>query len=148
MDSKGISERDQERDQKGNPTGRKELLTMKIKNEKDNFRLSVLEILSSNSDDLEGIKRQLVRSLIRGKKKKEMCIPESFYKPLIVHFDTLVRELYIEDSTPFLERLNASEKVYIEEIYTFIIEHFHELHEDVTVWKILLILEQCGSGRG
>ena len=37
---------------------------MKIKNEKDNFRLSVLEILSSNSDDLEGVKRQLVRSLM------------------------------------------------------------------------------------
>ena len=121
---------------------------MKIKNEKDNFSLSVLEILATDPSDLEGIKRQLVRSLIRRKKKKEMCIPESFYKPLIVHFDTLVRELYIEDSTPFQERFNASEKVYTEEIYTFIIEHFHELHEDVTVWKILLILEQCGSVRG
>ena len=77
-----------------------------------------------------------------------MCIPESFYKPLIVHFDTLVRELYIEDSTPFLERLNASEKVYIEEIYTFIIEHFHELSKDETVWKIMLVLENRGSVRG
>lgn len=121
---------------------------MKIKNEKDNFRLSVLEILSSNSDDLEGIKRQLVRSLIRGKKKKEMCIPESFYKPLIVHFDTLIRELYVEDAKPILERLDRSEKVYFDDIYTFIIEHFHELNENETVWKILLILEQCGSGRG
>ena len=121
---------------------------MKIKNEKDNFRLSVLEILSSNSDDLEGIKRQLVRSLIRGKKKKEMCIPESFYKPLIVHFDTLLRELYIEDAKPILERLDRSEKVYADEIYTFIIEHFHELNENETIWKILLILEQCGSVRG
>lgn len=147
MDSKGISERDQERNKKRNPIGRKELLTMK-KNEKDNFRLSVLEILSSNSDDLEGIKRQLVRSLIRGKKKKEMCIPESFYKPLIVHFDTLLRELYIEDAKPILERLDASEKVYTEEVYTFLIEHFHELNENETVWKILLILEQCGSVRG
>ena len=121
---------------------------MKIKNEKDNFRLSVLEILSSNSDDLEGIKRQLVRSLIRGKKKKEMCIPESFYKPLIVHFDNLLRELYIEDAKPILERLDRSEKVYADEIYTFIIEHFHELNENETIWKILLILEQCGSVRG
>lgn len=115
---------------------------MKIKNEKDNFRLSVLEILSSNSDDLEGIKRQLVRSLIRGKKKKEMCIPESFYKPLIVHFDTLLRELYIEDAKPILERLDASEKVYTEEVYTFLIEHFHKLNENEIMWKIMVILEQ------
>lgn len=121
---------------------------MKIKNEKDNFSLSVLEILATDPGDLEGVKKQLLRSLVRGKKKKEMCIPESFYKPLIVHFDTLVRELYIEDATPFLERLDRSEKVYIEEIYTFIIEHFHELNENETVWKILLILEQCGSVRG
>lgn len=118
------------------------------KNEKDNFRLSVLEILSSNSDDLEGIKRQLVRSLIRGKKKKEMCIPESLYKPLICHLDTLIRELRIEEATPFLERLDRSEKVYIEEIYTFIIEHFHELNNNETMWKILILMEKCGSVRG
>ena len=120
---------------------------MKIKNKKDNFRLSVLEILSSNSDDLEGIKRQLVRSLIRGKKKKEMCIPESLYKPLICHLDTLIRELRIEEATPFLERLDRSEKVYIEEIYAFLIEHFHELNNDVTMWKILILMER-GCGRG
>lgn len=121
---------------------------MKIKNEKDNFRLSVLEILSSNSDDLEGIKRQLVRSLIRGKKKKEMCIPESFYKPLIVHFDTLLRELYIEDAKSFIERLDDAEKVYADEIYSFLIEHFHELNNNETMWKILILMEKCGSVRG
>lgn len=120
---------------------------MKIKNEKDNFRLSVLEILSSNSDDLEGIKRQLVRSLIRGKKKKEMCIPESLYKPLIVHFDTLLRELRVEDAKPILERLDRSEKVYVDGIYTFIMEHFHELNKNETMWKILILIE-CGSVRG
>lgn len=121
---------------------------MKIKNEKDNFRLSVLEILSSNSDDLEGVKKQLLRSLVRGKQKKRMLVPITLYNPLVVHFDTLVRELYIEDAKSFIERLDASEKVYTEEVYTFLIEHFHELNNDVTVWKILLILEQCGSGRG
>lgn len=120
---------------------------MKIKNEKDNFSLSVLEILATDPSNLEGIKRQLVRSLIRGKKKKEMCIPESLYKPLICHLDTLIRELRIEEATPFLERLDRSEKVYIEEIYTFIIEHFHELSKDETVWKILILMER-GCGRG
>ena len=120
---------------------------MKIKNEKDNFRLSVLEILSSNSDDLEGVKKQLLRSLVRGKQKKEMCIPESLYKPLICHLDTLIRELRIEEVTPFLERLDRSEKVYIEEIYAFIIEHFHELNENETIWKILILMER-GCGRG
>ena len=121
---------------------------MKIKNEKDNFSLSVLEILATDPGDLEGVKKQLLRSLVRGKKKKEMCIPESFYKPLIVHFDTLLRELYIDDSKAILERLDASEKVYTEEVYTFLIEHFHELNGNETIWKILLILEQCGSVRG
>lgn len=121
---------------------------MKIKNEKDNFSLSVLEILATDPDDLEGVKKQLLRSLVRGKKKKEMCIPESLYKPLIVHFDTLVRELYIEDAKPFIERLDASEKVYTEEVYTFLIEHFHELNNDETVWKIMLVLENRGSVRG
>lgn len=120
---------------------------MKIKNEKDNFSLSVLEILATDPGDLEGVKRQLLRSLVRGKKKKEMCIPESFYKSLIVHFDTLLRELYIDDSKAILERLDRSEKVYIEEIYTFIIEHFHELNGNETVWKILILMER-GCGRG
>ena len=147
MDSERISERDQERNKKRNPIGRKELLTMK-KNEKDNFRLSVLEILSSNSDDLEGVKRQLVRSLIRSNQKKRMLVPMTLYKPLVVHFDTLIRELRIEEATPFLERFDRSEKVYFDDIYTFIIEHFHELSKDETVWKIMLVLENRGSGRG
>lgn len=121
---------------------------MKIKNEKDNFRLSVLEILSSNSDDLEGVKRQLVRSLIRSNQKKRMLVPMTLYKPLVVHFDTLIRELRIEEATPFLERFDRSEKVYFDDIYTFIIEHFHELSKDETVWKIMLVLENRGSGRG
>lgn len=120
---------------------------MKIKNEKDNFSLSVLEILATDSGDLEGVKKQLLRSLVRGKKKKEMCIPESFYKPLIVHFDTLLRELYMEDAKSFIERLDDAEKVYIEEIYTFLIEHFHELNENETIWKILILMER-GCGRG
>lgn len=121
---------------------------MKIKNEKDNFSLSVLEILATDPSDLEGVKKQLLRSLVRGKQKKEMCIPESLYKPLICHLDTLIRELRIEEATPFLERLDRSEKVYIEEIYTFLIEHFHELSKDETVWKIMLVLENRGSVRG
>lgn len=54
----------------------------------------------------------------------------------------------IEDAKSFIERLDDAEKVYTEEIYTFIIEHFHELNNNETMWKILLVLEQCGSGRG
>lgn len=115
---------------------------MKIKNEKDNFSLSVLEILATDPGDLEGVKKQLLRSLVREKQKKEMCIPESLYKPLICHLDTLIRELRIEEATPFLERLDRSEKVYIEEMYTFIIEHFHKLNENEIMWKIMVILEQ------
>lgn len=117
---------------------------MKIKNEKDNFRLSVLEILSSNSDDLEGVKRQLVRSLIRSNQKKRMLVPMTLYKPLVVHFDTLIRELRIEEATPFLERFDRSEKVYFDEIYTFLIEHFHQLHNNETMWKILIIFNNEG----
>lgn len=121
---------------------------MKIKNEKDNFSLSVLEILATDPGDLEGVKKQLLRSLVREKQKKEICIPESLYKPLICHLDTLIRELRIEEATPFLERLDRSEKVYIEEIYTFITKHFHELNNSETIWKILILMEKCGSVRG
>lgn len=116
----------------------------------EDFGLSIIEVLACNAQtDATEIKKMLVRTALRDcKTNKRMCIPMSLYKPLIVHFDTLLRELYIEDAKFFIERLDASEKVYIEEIYTFLIEHFHELNNDVTVWKILLILEQCGSGRG
>lgn len=120
---------------------------MKIKNEKDNFSLSVLEILATDPSDLEGVKKQILRSLVRGKQKKRMLVPITLYNPLVVHFDTLVRELCIEEATPFLERLDRSEKVYIEEIYAFIIEHFHELNENETIWKILILMER-GCGRG
>ena len=76
-----------------------------------------------------------------------MCINRVAYTPLLVHFDTLLRELRIEDSKPILERLNAFEKVYKDEIYTFLIEHFHKLNENETVWKIMVILErECGRG--
>lgn len=116
----------------------------------EDFSLSVIEVLATNAQtDVTEIKKMLVRTALREcKTSKRMRVPMSHYKPLIVHFDTLLRELYIEDAKSFIERLDDAEKVYTEEIYTFIIEHFHQLHEDVTVWKILLILEQCGSGRG
>ena len=114
------------------------------------FSLSLIEVFASNANtDTVEIKKMLVRTALREcKTSKRMYVPMSLYKPLIVHFDTLLRELYIEDAKPILERLDRSEKVYIEEIYTFIIEHFHELNENETIWKILLILEQCGSVRG
>ena len=116
----------------------------------EDFGLSVIEVLATNANtDIAEIKKMLVRTALRDcKTNKRMCIPMSLYKPLIVHFDTLLRELYIDDSKAILERLDASEKVYADEIYSFLIEHFHELNENETIWKILLILEQCGSGRG
>ena len=114
------------------------------------FSLSLIEVFASNANtDTVEIKKMLVRTALREcKTSKRMYVPMSLYKPLIVHFDTLLRELYIEDAKPILERLDRSEKVYIEEIYTFIIEHFHELSKDETVWKIMLVLENRGSVRG
>lgn len=116
----------------------------------ENFSLSLIEILACNAQtDIVEVKKMLVRTALREcKNNKRMCIPMNLYKPLIVHFDTLLRELYTEDAKSFIERLDRSEKVYFDEIYTFIIEHFHELNENETVWKIMVILEQCGSGRG
>lgn len=115
----------------------------------EDFGLSVIEVLATNANtDIAEIKKMLVRTALREcKNRKRMCIPMTSYKPLIVHFDTLLRELYIEDAKPFIERLDDAEKVYIEEIYTFIIEHFHELNYDETVWKIMVILErECDRG--
>lgn len=121
---------------------------MKIKKQNDNFRLSALEILSANPNDLEGVKKQLIRSLIRKSRKKRLCIPTSLYKPLVVHFDTLLSELYVQDAKGFIERLNSLQKVYMDEIYTFIMEHFHELSKTETIWKIMVILEQYENVRG
>lgn len=117
---------------------------MRIKNEKDNFSLSVLEILATDPDNLEDVKKQLIRSLVRRKSKQRLCIPENLYTPILVHFDTLLRELRLEDAKPILERLNVFEKVYEDEIYTFLIEHFHQLHNNETMWKILIILNNEG----
>ena len=116
----------------------------------ENFSLSILEVLATDAQtNIAEIKKMLVRTALREcKTSKRMRVPMSLYKPLIVHFDTLLRELYIEDAKSFIERLDDAEKVYTEEIYTFIIEHFHELNNNETMWKILLVLEQCGSGRG
>ncbi len=116
----------------------------------EDFSLSLMEVLASNANtDTVEIKKMLVRTALREcKNGKRMCVPMTSYKPLICHFDTLLRELYIEDAKPILERLDRSEKVYFNEIYTFIIEHFHELSKDETVWKIMLVLENRGSVRG
>lgn len=115
----------------------------------EDFGLSVIEVLATNANtDIAEIKKMLVRTTFREcKNGKRMCIPMTSYKPLIVHFDTLLRELYIEDAKSFIERLDASEKVYIEEIYTFLIEHFHNLNENETMWKILILMER-GCVRG
>lgn len=115
----------------------------------ENFSLSILEVLATDAQtNIAEIKKMLVRTVLRDcKTNKRMCIPMSLYKPLIVHFDTLLRELYIEDAKSFIERLDTSEKVYTEEVYTFLIEHFHELNNDVTMWKILILMER-GCGRG
>ncbi len=112
--------------------------------------LSMAEMLSADpqTDSVE-FKKLLLRIALRESKfNKRMCINRTAYTPLLVHFDTLLRELRIEDSKPILERLNAFEKVYKDEIYTFLIEHFHKLNENEIMWKIMVILEQCGSGRG
>lgn len=110
----------------------------------EDFGLSVIEVLATNANtDIAEIKKMLVRTALRDcKTNKRMCIPMSLYKPLIVHFDTLLRELYIDDSKSFIERLDTSEKVYTEEVYTFLIEHFHKLNENEIMWKIMVILEQ------
>ena len=115
----------------------------------EDFGLSVIEVLATNANtDIAEIKKMLVRTALRDcKTNKRMRVPMSLYKPLIVHFDTLLRELYIEDAKSFIERLDRSEKVYTEEVYTFLIEHFHELNENETIWKILILMER-GCGRG
>lgn len=115
----------------------------------EDFGLSIIEVLACNAQtDATEIKKMLVRTALREcKNGKRMCVPMASYKPLIVHFDTLVRELYVDDAKAFIERLDRSEKVYTEEVYTFLIEHFHELNNDVTMWKILILMER-GCGRG
>ena len=116
----------------------------------ENFSLSILEVLATDAQtNIAEIKKMLVRTVLRDcKTNKRMCIPMSLYKPLIVHFDTLLRELYIEDAKSFIERLDDAEKVYADEIYSFLIEHFHELNNNETMWKILILMEKCGSVRG
>lgn len=85
----------------------------------EDFGLSIIEVLATDANtDIAEIKKMLVRTALRDcKTNKRMCIPMSLYKPLIVHFDTLLRELYIEDAKSFIERLDTSEKVYTEEVY-------------------------------
>lgn len=115
----------------------------------EDFGLSIIEVLACNAQmNATEIKKMLIRTALREcKNNKRMCIPMSLYKPLTVHFDTLLRELYIEDAKPILERLDRSEKVYADEIYTFIMEHFHELNRNETMWKILILIER-GCVRG
>lgn len=113
-----------------------------MRKKKDNFRLSVLETLAGSPGDLDNIKKQLLRSLIRGSKRKKVQVNKTCYKAVLGHLVAIVEELGIGEANTLVERLKGQEKVYKNEIYTFVLRNFHELKNVSVTYKLLIDLEE------
>ena len=113
-----------------------------MRKKKDNFRLSVLETLAACPDDLDNIKKQLLRSLIRGSKRKKVEVEQASYKAILGHLESICKELRIEEEKDLVERLEQQEKVYKKELYTFVLKHFHDLKNVSETYRLLVSLEE------
>lgn len=113
-----------------------------MRKKKDNFRLSVLETLAGCPDDLDNIKKQLLRSLIRGSKRKKVKVNKGSYKAILEHLRTLCEELGISEASTLIGRLEGQEKVYKKELYTFVLKHFHDLKNVSETYRLLVSLEE------
>ena len=54
----------------------------------------------------------------------------------------IVEELGIGEANTLVERLKGQEKVYKNEIYTFVLRNFHELKDVSVTYKLLIDLEE------
>lgn len=113
-----------------------------MRKKKDNFRLSVLETLAGCPGDLDNIKKQLLRSLIRGSKRKKVQVNKGSYKAILGHLDTISEELGIEETSTLVGQLQRQEKVYKNEIYTFVLRNFHDLKDESVTYRLLVSLEK------
>lgn len=111
---------------------------MRVRKQKDNFRLSVIEILSDDSEAMESVKKQLLRSLLRTSGKRKVDARRRSYFSILRYLDAIGKELRIEEANDLVERLQERNgDVYERDIYSFVLRHFHELKDVNVTWRLL-----------